>query len=95
MPCLKINILWSMGNPILRINSNVQICLKIPPRVAPQPAAACDTFPNGARPLMPSTNGTKEPTGPGDPFPHGTLPKGFCGTTHVLSFRPAQLTGPL
>ena len=36
MPCLKINILWSMGNPIpnpiLRINSIVQICLKIPLR---------------------------------------------------------------
>ena len=32
MPCLKINILWSIGNPILRINSNIQICLKIHPR---------------------------------------------------------------
>jgi len=35
VPCLKINILWSMGNPfpnpILRINSTVQICLEIPP----------------------------------------------------------------
>jgi len=35
MPCLKITILWSLGNPlpnpIHRINSNVQICLKIPP----------------------------------------------------------------
>ena len=34
MPRLKISILWSMGNPlpkpILRIDSNVQICLKIP-----------------------------------------------------------------
>jgi len=37
MPCSKINILWSMGNPIpntiLRNNSNVQICLKIPPQL--------------------------------------------------------------
>ena len=41
MPCLKINILWSMGNPlpnpILIINSNVQICLKIPPLREPIP----------------------------------------------------------
>ena len=34
MSRLKINILWSMGNPLLRIDSNVQICFKIPPLIS-------------------------------------------------------------
>ena len=44
MPRLKINILWSMGNPLpnplLRIDSKVQICFKIPP----QERGGCSLF---------------------------------------------------